>query len=41
MYCRSGNRSAVAAEQMKAKGLDVIDAGGLEDVEAAGASLTN
>lgn len=36
IYCRSGNRSAVAAEKMKAAGLTVIDGGGLEDMTNAG-----
>lgn len=36
IYCRSGNRSAVAAEQMRAAGLTVTDGGGLSDMEAAG-----
>lgn len=36
VYCRSGNRSAVAATQMEAAGLDVLDGGGLDDMVAAG-----
>ena len=36
VYCRSGNRSAVAAEEMRAIGLDVLDGGALDDMEAAG-----
>ena len=36
VYCRSGNRSAAAARAMEAAGLDVIDGGGLDDMEAAG-----
>jgi rhodanese-related sulfurtransferase len=36
IYCRSGNRSAQAAERMKALGLSVIDGGGLLDMENAG-----
>lgn len=36
VYCRSGNRSAVAAEQMRAIGLDVLDGGGMDDMTAAG-----
>lgn len=36
VYCRSGNRSAQAAEKMRAVGLDVIDAGGLSDMREAG-----
>ena len=40
VYCRSGNRSAVAAAQMTAAGLDVLDGGGLGDMEAAGWPVT-
>jgi phage shock protein E len=36
IYCRSGNRSAQAAERMKAVGLSVTDGGGLSDMENAG-----
>lgn len=36
VYCRSGNRSAVAAEQMTAIGLEVLDGGGLDDMVAGG-----
>lgn len=36
VYCRSGNRSAQAAAQMRAIGLDVLDGGALTDMEAAG-----
>ncbi len=36
VYCRSGNRSARAASQMQAIGLDVTDGGGLPDMVAAG-----
>jgi rhodanese-related sulfurtransferase len=36
VYCRSGNRSAQAAVQMRELGLDVIDGGALTDMEAAG-----
>jgi phage shock protein E len=36
IYCRSGNRSAQAAERMKAVGLSVVDGGGLSDMENAG-----
>ena len=36
VYCRSGNRSAVAAERMRAIGLDVLDGGGMDDMTAAG-----
>jgi phage shock protein E len=38
VYCRSGNRSAIAAKQMADAGFtDVADAGGLSDLVAAGA----
>jgi len=36
VYCRSGNRSAAAAEQMRAIGLDVLDGGAFDDMVAAG-----
>lgn len=36
VYCRSGNRSATARQQMQAAGLDVLDGGSLEDMVAAG-----
>lgn len=36
VYCRSGNRSATAATQMRAAGLDVLDGGGLQAMAAAG-----
>ncbi len=36
VYCRSGNRSAAAAERMQAIGLTVIDGGSLGDMSAAG-----
>ncbi len=36
VYCRSGNRSAAAAEQMQAAGLTVLDGGGMGDMVAAG-----
>ena len=40
VYCRSGNRSARAAEQMEAAGIaDIADAGGLADLAAAGAPV--
>lgn len=32
VYCRTGNRSAQAATQMRAAGLDVYDGGGLTDM---------
>lgn len=38
VYCRSGRRSAIAADQMAAAGFtDVVDGGGLADLVAAGA----
>ena len=36
VYCRTGNRSAEAAAQMRANGLDVYDGGGFEDMRSAG-----
>jgi phage shock protein E len=40
VYCRSGNRSARAADQMEAAGIkDIADAGGLADLAAAGAPV--
>jgi phage shock protein E len=36
VYCRSGNRSAAAAERMRASGLTVLDGGSLDDMSAAG-----
>lgn len=36
VYCRSGNRSAVAAKQMEEAGLTVYDGGALDDMVAAG-----
>lgn len=36
VYCRSGNRSAVATDKMRAIGLDVYDGGGLTDMADAG-----
>jgi rhodanese-related sulfurtransferase len=36
VYCRSGNRSATAVAEMRDLGLDVLDGGGLPDMEAAG-----
>ena len=36
VYCRSGNRSATAAAQMRAIGLDVVDGGALTDMADAG-----
>lgn len=36
VYCRSGNRSAQAATQMRAAGLDVVDGGGLGTMTQAG-----
>ncbi len=40
VYCYSGNRSARAADQMEAAGIqDIADAGGLADLAAAGAPV--
>jgi phage shock protein E len=40
VYCRSGRRSAIAAEQMAAAGFsDIVDAGAIDDLVAAGAPL--
>jgi rhodanese-related sulfurtransferase len=36
VYCRSGNRSAAAAQQMTEAGLRVLDGGGLNDMVTAG-----
>ncbi|HRW37527.1 MAG: rhodanese-like domain-containing protein [Acidimicrobiales bacterium] len=36
VYCRSGNRSAQAAAQMRDLGLDVLDGGAMDDMVAAG-----
>jgi rhodanese-related sulfurtransferase len=36
VYCRSGNRSAQAAEVMRAAGLTVLDGGALADMAAGG-----
>ena len=38
VYCRSGRRSAIAANQMAAAGFtDIVDGGGMADLVAAGA----
>jgi rhodanese-related sulfurtransferase len=38
VYCRSGRRSAIAAGQMATAGFtDIVDAGGIDDLVAAGA----
>jgi len=40
VYCRSGNRSAIAASQMEDAGFkDIADAGGLADLAQAGAPV--
>ena len=40
VYCRSGRRSAVAADEMAEAGFtDIIDAGGLEALAEAGAPI--
>lgn len=36
VYCRSGNRSAQAAQRMRDAGLDVTDGGAMTDMESAG-----
>lgn len=41
VYCRSGNRSAVAVAQMESVGLEVVDGGGLGDMESAGWPFTS
>lgn len=41
VYCRSGNRSAVATQTMTAAGLTVTDGGGLSDMEKAGFAFTS
>lgn len=41
VYCRSGNRSAVAAAAMAERGfVEVFDAGGYDDLARAGAATT-
>jgi rhodanese-related sulfurtransferase len=40
VYCRSGNRSAAAAADMRADGLVVLDGGGLDDMKNAGFPFT-
>jgi phage shock protein E len=38
VYCRSGRRSAIAADEMAAAGFtDIVDGGGMADLVAAGA----
>ena len=40
VYCRSGRRSAIAAQQMAAAGFkDIVDGGGLDALVAAGAPV--
>lgn len=40
VYCRSGRRSAIAADAMAEAGFtDIVDAGGLEPLVAAGAPI--
>lgn len=42
VYCQSGNRSADAAEKMADLGFtDVVDGGGIVDLQAAGADLVD
>ena len=38
LYCRSGRRSAIAADEMAKAGFtDIVDGGGMADLVAAGA----
>ena len=40
VYCRAGNRSAIAADQMAEAGIkDIADAGGIADLASAGAPI--
>ena len=40
VYCHSGRRSAIAADQMAAAGFrDIVDGGGMADLVAAGARV--
>ncbi len=39
IYCRSGRRSALAAEQMAGAGLTVLDAGAMQNMLDAGYQL--
>ncbi len=39
VYCHSGRRSAIAAERMRTVGLDVLDGGGIADMQAGGWTL--
>jgi rhodanese-related sulfurtransferase len=40
VYCRSGRRSAIAAQRMAEAGFtDIVDAGGIDALTAAGATL--
>ena len=40
VYCRSGRRSAIAAQQMAAAGFkDIVDGGGMDALVAAGAPV--
>ncbi len=41
VYCRSGNRSAQAADRMRQAGLEVVDGGGLDDMRDAGYPFTS
>lgn len=41
VYCRSGRRSALAAERMRAAGLSVTDGGGLDAMKASGRRFTS
>lgn len=41
VYCRSGNRSARAAERMREAGLTVLDGGSLDDMASTGWAVTS
>lgn len=41
VYCHSGNRSAQATLEMTTIGLDVVDGGGIGDMQAAGWKLAS
>ncbi len=39
LYCRSGNRSGLATQLLRERGLEAYNIGGLEDLARAGASI--
>ena len=41
VYCRSGRRSAIAAQQMSDAGLTVLDGGGLDSMASLGWQFTS